>query len=168
MTWRDVQLVFQDADGCLNPPQSYLPDGVGQTASREQARMLREIGRAMDDSCVSQVVLNTGRGSACVDFVIEELRSSKIRYLLAEHGAIAIDTADGTHIDLPAIARRDGPPERAAGYTQLDPIRDVIAWYTETGEAKLSKIFGCPLPALPKFANLTLMIPNGLHGAEVS
>ena len=83
MVWREPQVVFQDIDGCLNTPSGPLPDGAGQVPDAEQAAMLKEIGRAIDDSTVSEVVLNTGRGLRAMDFV-KGLASRKVRYLLAE------------------------------------------------------------------------------------
>jgi len=165
--WRDARVVFQDIDGCLNAPGGPLPDGPGQSASDEQARMLREIGRAIDDSGVSEVVLNTGRGLSAMDFVVAELASRKVRYLLAEHGAVAFDVKRQQPVDLRAIADRGGSAERADRYAQLDPIRDAIDWYREAGESEISALFGCPLPALPKVANLTLRIPDGVRAADV-
>lgn len=167
MGWRDARVVFQDIDGCLNAPSGPLPDGPGRTASDEQARMLREIGRAIDASGVSDVVLNTGRGLNATDFVVAGLASRKVRYLLAEHGAVAFDLKRQRPVDLRGIADRCGPPARAARYAQLDPIRDAIGWYREAGESQISALFGRDLPALPKVANLTLRIPDGVPPSEV-
>lgn len=167
MAWRDARVVFQDIDGCLDMAGKPLPDGAGQSPSAEQARMLREIGRAIDASSVSEVVLNTGRGLAAMDFVVAELASQKVRYLLAEHGAVAFDVATESTIPLDAIARRSGPPERAARYAQLEPIRSAIDWYNAHGEEQLSALFELALPALPKAANLTLMIPQGVRPKAV-
>ena len=167
MAWRDARVVFQDIDGCLDLVGKPLPDGARQTPSREQAQLLREIGRAIDASSVSEVVLNTGRGLAAMDFVVAELASRKVRYLLAEHGAVAFDVLTETTVDLNTIAKRSGPPERAARYAQLEPIRSAIDWYNAHGEEQLSAHFEFPLPALPKAANLTLMIPEGLHSKAV-
>jgi hydroxymethylpyrimidine pyrophosphatase-like HAD family hydrolase len=165
--WRDARVVFQDVDGCLNTPQGPLPDGPGQSLNSEQARLLAEIGRSIDASRLTEVILNTGRGLSAMDFVVEGLASPKIRYLLAEHGAVGFDIVKQQSIDLSEIAQRVGPADRAARYTQLGPIRDAIAWYHESGEAQISALFGCALPALPKFANLTLMIPTGISPTEV-
>jgi hydroxymethylpyrimidine pyrophosphatase-like HAD family hydrolase len=167
LDWRDARVVFQDVDGCLNTSDGPLPDGPGQSPNAEQARMLREIGRAIDDSSVSEVVLNTGRGLSAVDFVVDGLASAKVRYLLVEHGAVAFDIVQHEPVDLRGIAERCGPPDRAARYAQLEPIRDAIEWYNEAGESLLSAAFGRPLPALPKTANLTLMIPDGLRPPDV-
>ena len=71
MAWREARVVFQDIDGCLNTPSGPLPDGAGQSPTSEQARMLQEIGRAIDASSVSEVVLNTGRGLSAMDFIVD-------------------------------------------------------------------------------------------------
>jgi predicted mannosyl-3-phosphoglycerate phosphatase (HAD superfamily) len=165
--WRDARVVFQDIDGCLNTRSGPLPDGTGQVATVEQERMLGAIGRAIDESSVAEVVLNTGRGLDCMDFVVAGLASRKVRYLLAEHGAVAFDVRRARPIDLHGIARQSGPPERAARYAQLGPIRDAIDWYRSEGESQLSVFFGQPLPALPKSANLTMMIPPGVPSSDV-
>lgn len=162
MDWRDTRVVFQDVDGCLNPESGPLPDGPGQSSDAEQARLLDQIGRAIDASVVSHVVLNTGRGLSAIDFIVEAIASRKLRYLLAEHGAVAFDVAKRAPLDLGELAKRRGPPERATRYAQLGPIRDAISWYQRAGEAQLSALFGHPLPALPKTANLTLMVPAGV------
>jgi hydroxymethylpyrimidine pyrophosphatase-like HAD family hydrolase len=160
--WRDARVVFQDVDGCLNPLSGPLPDGPGQSPDAEQARLLDQIGRAIDASTVSDVVLNTGRGLTAMDFIVDSLASTKVRYLLAEHGAVAFDVAGETPIDMRELANRTGPPDRASRYAQLGPIRDAISWYNRAGESQLSALFGHALPALPKTANLTLIVPAGV------
>ena len=167
MNWRDARVVFQDIDGCLNTPGSPLPDGPGRSPNALQARMLREIGRAIDASCVSDVVLNTGRGLSAMDFIVDGLASRKLRYLLAEHGSVAFDVRRQETIDLREIALRCGSPARAERYEQLGPIRDAISWYNEEGESHISALFERSLPALPKAGNLTLMIPDGIESTEV-
>ena len=102
-----------------------------------------------------------------MDFIVAGIESRKLRYLLAEHGAVAFDIAKQELIDLREIANRCGPPERAARYAQLGPIRDAISWYNEEGESQISALFEHPLPALPKTANLTLRIPDGIPPREV-
>ena len=125
-----ARVVFQDIDGCLNAPSGPLPDGPGQSPTAEQARLLREIGRAMDDSRVSEVVLNTGRSLNAMDFVIEALGSQKLRYTLSEHGAVGFDAKGRVPIDLLELAKQGGSAERAQRYTQLKPIREAISWYS--------------------------------------
>jgi len=165
--WRNARVVFQDIDGCLNPPNAPLPDGPGRSPDAEQARLLDQIGRAIDTSVVSHVVLNTGRGLSAMDFVVDALASRKVRYLLAEHGAVAFDVTEKRAIDMQRLAKRCGPPERAARYMQLGPIRDAISWYQSAGESQLSALFGHALPALPKSANLTLTVPAGVRSQDL-
>ena len=69
-----------------------------------------------------------------------------------------------THLEVAVLG---GPPERDARYAHLEPIRSAIDWYNAHGEEQLSAHFEFPLPALPKAANLTLMIPEGLHSKAV-
>ena len=47
MTLRDVKIVFQDVDGCMNTPDnSDLSEGPGGGLTGEQLVLLAQIGRA--------------------------------------------------------------------------------------------------------------------------
>lgn len=166
--FRDVKVVFQDLDGCINTPDgSDLSSAAEGGLTREQARLLGEIGRAIDASPVEQVVLNTGRTLSAVGYIADAIGSDKIRYWLTEHAAHGFDAFESRELDLPELARRAGLHDRAERYAGLARIAAVIDWYHEHGHQRLSERLGVPLPALRKAANLTVAVPDGVPGAEL-
>lgn len=166
--FRDVKVVFQDVDGCLNTPDaSDLSSGPEGGLTTAQQRLLAEIGRAIDASSVLHVVLNTGRSLAAVQYIADAIGSHKVRYLLTEHAAHGFDAHESTVLDLAQLAESWGLRECAARYAGLRQMRSVIDWYQSRGQQLLSEKLGVALPALPKGANLTLAVPEGMPPADL-
>ena len=127
---RDVKVVFQDLDGCINTPDG--TDLVSEEAgglTREQERLLGEIGRAIDASAVEQVVLNTGRTHSAVGYVADAIGSRKIRYWLTEHAAHGYDATF-----LMALAIERGGPKRENIPTALRDVANPPGEIIRPGE----------------------------------
>jgi hypothetical protein len=102
-----------------------------------------------------------------VHYIADAMDTRKIRYMLTEHAAYGFDSHEENPLDLARLAQRFGMHQLAARYQGLEQIAGAIRWYSEVGERLLSERFDVPLPALPKAANLTLAVPEGISSLEL-
>lgn len=155
-----VLIVFQDLDGCLNPANGEeLPSGAVAKLSPSQLETLGEYDRAVDESPVQHVVINTGRGLADTLYLLDHFRSPKIRYALLEHSALAYDHFEKSLIDLPHLARQCPWPDLADRYERLSSIDRVLDWYRREGIRHMAEKFQHHLPPFAKTANLSISVP---------
>ena len=59
----------------------------------------------LDDSAIDCMVLNTGRSMQATRIIAEAINSKKVKYLLAEHGAIGYQCDIREEIDLANITK---------------------------------------------------------------
>ena len=86
-----MEILFHDVDGCLNADSSAdIPRG-GDSFTPEQLRKLAQLGRSLDASSVDLMAINTGRSMADTVDLVAAINSTKLGYLVAEHGAEVYD-----------------------------------------------------------------------------
>jgi len=163
-----LKLAFQDIDGCLNPVdgEDFLPGGLG-TLSKTQIEMLARIGKAMDQSSLDEIVINTGRNYEDSEFIIKALHSKKIHFALLEHSAYAWDIQANSRIDLEKIAHEQQEFDMAKRYAFLPQVARLIPWYREHGMNKLAQQGIHVENCLNKEANLSIAIPDEMEGEQL-
>ena len=107
-------------------------------------------------------MLNSGRSLAATLIIAEALNSKKVKYLVAEHGAVGYRFDTQELIDFSTLSAQ--LPEVHGDYEAVAVMPDLIDWYRRHGSGLLFEEIGqSPEPA-SKLANLTLAIPSGMSG----
>lgn len=146
-----MKILFHDVDGCLNADAGTpIPIGDDPLPPNQTAR-LEELGRKLDASSIDHFVINTGRSIDDTLAVVESIASHKLRYVIAEHGAVCRDVKSNKNL-----------PTQGPLSEKLILIRSFIDWYRVTGSVVLNERIGADVPILDKVANLTLDARNGL------
>jgi HAD superfamily hydrolase (TIGR01484 family) len=160
-------ILFHDVDGCLNTPDGAdIPASLDALTPRQRS-ILSELSRLVDQSAISDFVLNTGRGWQETGFLVEAIASTKLSYVLVEHGAIMWDVKRGTTVDLQALAKRYGLDEISEQFNSVNRVRTLIKWFVDEGSACLSeklKHQGTLVPHGGKEVSLTISVPALLDG----
>jgi HAD superfamily hydrolase (TIGR01484 family) len=166
---RGLRAVFLDVDGCLNPPDGESFSAGPRTArlSAGQSAMLARIGHAIDASPVEHVVLNTGRKHAHTRFIAKGLASSKVRYLILEHGSLVYDLAERRYVDPIDLARRFSLHDVARKYESTQHIARVIEWFAAEGRQQLGERLGVACATIEKRASLCFCVPEPLAAAQI-
>ena len=161
-----TNILFHDIDGCLNTADGkMLPFELHEFDTSQQAS-LDMLGDILDESPVDIMALNTGRSLESTLIIAEAIDSPKVKYVIAEHGAIGyrLDTCE--FIDFELLA--EDLPEGNSAYKSVQSIPDLIDWYNVSGAELLSdQIGGHAEIASQKMANLTLAIPDGVSGEHM-
>lgn len=160
-------ILFQDIDGCLNTEDGAELGFDDASLSAAQANALRNLGRAIDDSPVEQVVLNTGRGWPATAYIGPAIASSKLRYALVEHGAQLWDLHNHTLVDLDELAARSKHPRALAALASTRRITGLIDWFADRGAVQLSSLLkfdGVLQVKADKTLNLTFAVPPQVDG----
>lgn len=151
-----MKILFHDVDGCLN-----APDGAGlplsnQHFSAQQSEQLQALGKALDASMVDIMAINTGRSLEDTKTLIHSINSTKLKYLIAEHGAVIFD------IDNDQALKWHSTRHASNNHDPLEKILAFIQWYKVTGCSILADKLGSNLVVLEKIANLTVKIPPSI------
>lgn len=159
------KILFHDVDGCLNTPDgAALPFERAQLLP-SQIDKLCALGESLDDSDIDIMVLNTGRSMAATIFIAEAINSTKLRYVIAEHGALGYSTHDDKYLDFAYHARF--VPQLRNVYATVNKMGALVNWYEREGTCLLANEIDHVITASPKRANLTLKIPEGYSGASM-
>lgn len=151
-----MNIVFHDVDGCLNADANTpIPLGGEQLPSHQTAK-LQELGRKLDHSSIDHFVINTGRSMEQTLSIVDGIASQKLRYVIAEHGAIYRDVKKDLDIEPQGLIA-----------DRLELIRNLIDWYQNIGANILNERVGEAVPVLDKVANLTLDVRDGLDSQLV-
>jgi hydroxymethylpyrimidine pyrophosphatase-like HAD family hydrolase len=165
MTNPNIRILFQDIDGCLNPPDG---EAFGFTEdwepSSNQISMLDTINTALDQSSVEHFVINTGRPWGLVRNLAKHFTSPKARYFLVEHACALYDRQRDIYLNCEQMAAANGLNDLVTRYQNLEHIQILFDWYRDHGMARLEAHYQTPLPALDKKANLSFRIPGGVDG----
>lgn len=160
--YRQPQIIFHDADGCLNDPsgEEFSSGDLG-TLSPKQRRSLEDFGRFIDERGMT-LVINTGRNFWDLRHIAEGMSCRQLRFALLEHSAYAWDFVENVEVDLQVLAKELGEEELYARYEQMKIIEGLIQWYQSEGHKWLSEQIGVEAPkALTKRSNLSLPLPEG-------
>ncbi len=130
-----------------------------------QLEALQKLGEALNDSEMDLMVLNTGRSMAASIFIAEAINSPKLKYIVAEHGALGYSMHESSYLDLVHHAR--GIPHLNEVYGTLGRITSLVDWYESEGAELLSREINHLVGSSPKRANLTLGIPTDVCGDEM-
>jgi hydroxymethylpyrimidine pyrophosphatase-like HAD family hydrolase len=164
----NIQIIFQDIDGCLNPadgePFGVTPDWQ---PSANQVAMLQAINAALDASSVEHFAINTGRPWSLVRHLAQHLPSPKLRYFLLEHACVLYDRQQNITLDSEQLAATYGLDDLVERYQNITHIHVLFDWYQAQGRAQLEAHYKVPLPPIEKVANLSFAIPNGVDGDEL-
>jgi hydroxymethylpyrimidine pyrophosphatase-like HAD family hydrolase len=164
----DIQIIFQDIDGCLNPEDG---ESFGVTAdwepSARQVAMLRAIDVALEASSLEHFVINTGRPWSLVQNIAKHFKTSKARYFLLEHACVLYDRERARYINCAELAAICGLDDLAARYRNIEIINTLFDWYRSTGQAELEEHYGVDLTPIDKVGNLSIVIPAGVDGFEM-
>ncbi|MFT4714286.1 MAG: hydroxymethylpyrimidine pyrophosphatase-like HAD family hydrolase, partial [Candidatus Azotimanducaceae bacterium] len=156
------KILFHDVDGCLNTADgAALPFEFAQLLT-SQKDALRALGVSLDDSDIDIMVLNTGRSLEATIFIAEAIGSVKLRYVIAEHGALGYSMLDKNDLDFAYHAR--SVPQLGSAYATVNKIESLVNWYVSEGANLLANEIGHMVVASSKRANLTLKIPDGFSG----
>ena len=158
-------ILFHDVDGCLNTSDGAALPFESALLDKSQKATLRSLGEALDRSNMDMMVLNTGRSMAASVFIAEHINSAKLKYVIAEHGALGYSMHDSNYLDF-AFHAKDLPHLNDV-YASLERITSLVEWYDDEGAELLSKEIKHLVGASPKRANLTLGIPEGVSGKEM-
>jgi hydroxymethylpyrimidine pyrophosphatase-like HAD family hydrolase len=168
MHFPEIQIIFQDVDGCLNPADG---EDFGVTpeweATPAQIQMLHAIDKAVDSSPLEHFVINTGRFWPILENIVKHLSSPKIRYFVMEHACVIYDRHTGANLDLAETAKACGLHDLAKRYSSLETMRTLLQWYDDHGRKSMEDIYGVPMPRLDKLGNLSFAFPPGTKGEEV-
>ena len=164
-----IRVLFHDVDGCLNPEDGtqFVSGEEHRRLTVEQKSMLARVSAAIDASSVEKVILATGRRLLDTLFIAEELVTSKLRYVLAETGAVAYDLIQDATIDLLAVAEESRRAELAAPFEDLSEVQELIHWYNSGGEELLAEKIGSEIHQIPKETLLTLHVPPSATGSSL-
>ena len=142
-------ILFHDVDGCLNAEDGEgLPMDSSAFTPAQQSR-LGELGQLLDRSPVSWLAINTGRALSDTETLVPMISSTKLRFLIAEHGAVIIDLHKNCSLEWTGDAAE-----------KLADIRQLINWFDEGGLARFGERVRHELSALQKASNLTIAIPS--------
>jgi len=141
-------ILFHDVDGCLNSEDGeHLPmDALAYSVA--QKTRLAELGQLLDHSPVTWLAINTGRALADTETLVPLINSPKLRFLIAEHGAVIVDLLKNQSVEWTGHAA-----EKLAG------VRKLINWFYAGGLAEFGRSVGHELRALQKVSNLTIVVP---------
>jgi hydroxymethylpyrimidine pyrophosphatase-like HAD family hydrolase len=160
-------IVFQDVDGCLNTPDGAALDIATCILTEQQRFALKEFGELLDSSAVTHLVVNTGRSWQATKFICEAINSTKVRYVLTEHGSELWDLKTNTALDLMMISEALGLVTIRAALKSVRHVRDLMLWFQTTGNSLVCADMGYPglISCLDdKTSNLTLRIPSEVDG----
>lgn len=168
MNSKQIRILFQDVDGCLNPSNGeHLtadPDGA---LSTQQIDMLSAINAAIDASSLEYWVINTGRYWPIFKIIASYLPTPKLRYFLFEHVCVLYDRKLDRNLDLISIANSCQLPELSKRYANLNTMQQLLEWYDVKGQVFMEAIYGCSMQRLDKLANLSFEIPPNVDGDQV-
>ncbi|MEO2172591.1 MAG: HAD hydrolase family protein [bacterium] len=128
----------------------------------EQIASLETLGQCLDASCVDVLALNTGRSLDSSLIIADAINSEKLKYIVAEHGAVGYRLDTQELIDFELLSRE--LPELQPFYQSVVNIPKLITWYQERGMQQLALEIGYEIEAASKIANLTLPVPEGVCG----
>jgi hydroxymethylpyrimidine pyrophosphatase-like HAD family hydrolase len=148
-----MKIIFHDVDGCLNAPDGAEIPRVDQHFSAQQSQHLQALGKALDASMIDIMVINTGRSLEDTMMIVNAIRSTKLKYLIAEHGVVIFD------VDNDQTLNWNSTRHAAKNKDPLEQILAFIKWYKDTGCSVLADRLGTSLVINEKVANLTLKIP---------
>lgn len=165
MTTSNIQIIFQDIDGCLNPADGEAFEvSEDWEPSNNQIAMLDTINTALDQSAVEHFVINTGRPWGLVRNLAKHFTSPKARYFLVEHACALYDRQQDAYLDCAQMAADNDLDDLVSRYQNLAHIHILFDWYRDHGMAQLEAHYKVPLPPLDKQANLSFRIPDGVDG----
>ncbi|MFT7209992.1 MAG: HAD superfamily hydrolase (TIGR01484 family) [Granulosicoccus sp.] len=151
-----MKILFHDVDGCLNTPDGLeIPRG-DKHFSTQLSQILRALGQALDASTIDLMVINTGRSLEDTMMLANAIQSTKLQYLIAEHGAVIFDVDNNQPLNWKSTRHTKDNKD------PLEQILDFMQWYKETGFSVLADRLGTSLIVDNKIANLTLGIPPSI------
>ncbi|MDB4223058.1 HAD hydrolase family protein [Granulosicoccus sp.] len=148
-----MKIIFHDVDGCLNAPDGAEIPRNNQHFSAQQSQLLQALGKALDASMIDIMVINTGRSLEDTKALVNAISSNKLKYLIAEHGAVIFDIDNDQALIWQSTRHASN---------KKDPLEQILAfmqWYKETGGSILTDRLGTSLVIDEKVANLTLKVP---------
>jgi hydroxymethylpyrimidine pyrophosphatase-like HAD family hydrolase len=151
-----MKILFHDVDGCLNAPDGADIPLSDQHFSAQQSEHLRALGKALDTSMIDIMVINTGRSLKDTKALVNSINSTKLKYLIAEHGAVIFD------IDNDKALKWHSTRHTSNNNDPLEKVSAFIQWYKVTGCSILADRLGTNLVILEKVANLTVKIPPSI------
>ena len=151
-----MKILFHDVDGCLNTPDGAQIPLANQYFSAQQSEHLQALGKALDASMIDIMAINTGRSLEDTKPLVNSISSTKLKYLIAEHGAVIFD------IDNDKTLKWHSTRHASNNSDPLEKILAFIQWYKVTGGSILAVRLGANLVVLEKIANLTVKIPPSI------
>ena len=158
-------ILFHDIDGCLNTIDGIALPFAPELYLQSQKSVLHQLGEALDNSLVDMMVLNTGRSLEAALGIASAINSRKLKYVIAEHGAIGYSLPTSSRLDLAEHAR--SLPHLGDVYTTVSKIPVLMNWYQNEGAGLLAREIDHLVDISPKLANLTLKIPPGINGDKM-
>ncbi len=160
-------MLFHDADGCLNAPDgSPLAFDRNSLAARDEQH-LALLGRMIDRSSLSHLILNTGRSWQATEFLCDAISSRKLTYALAEHGSELWNVQTKSPVSLEELAEASSLTAITEAVASRFDITRLIEWFEETGARELCKQLGYS-GSMPRQTdkrwNLTFLIPDDVDG----
>ncbi|WP_269522878.1 HAD hydrolase family protein [Coraliomargarita parva] len=164
----EIQIIFQDVDGCLNPEDGEAFGATEDwTPSVSQIAMLERLNRAIESSPVSHFIINTGRFWPILSQVAEHLTTRKARYFLLEHACVIYDRERDGYLDLVAVARQCEMGTLVERFGNLRLMQRLLDWYDRVGQAGMEAVYGGLMPRLDKVGNLSYALPEAADPDEV-
>lgn len=146
-----MEILFHDVDGCLNTPDGAEVPRVGQNFTNDQSSAFQRLAKALDSSRIDLMAINTGRSLQDTLLLAASIDSKKLRFLVAEHGAVIFD-----------LERQQSLDWNSTDSNPLETILAFMEWYKVDGHTVLTKRVGRDLKINEKQANLTLEIPDSI------
>lgn len=150
-----MNILFHDVDGCLNTEDGKELPHSDKTLSSDQLVKLEELGQALDASDnVDMMIINTGRALVDTLPVAHAIKSQKLTYIIAEHGAVIHDCSTNSLVEWNTTDDGSADP--------LIKVNALISWFNSDGQAYFEQAIGQAIHTLDKIANLTLCVPEGV------